>query len=391
MPKKILPLTIAQVKAAQPREKMYRLADGQGLALWIYPTGLKSWRLAYTRPDGGKDTLTLGSIDKYTLAQARRWRDENREKIANGENPKEPKKNKLFKAIFELWFEKWSPTVTPRHAGQVERMIKANAIRYLGHLEIDKIEPMHIIDALTPMEARGKIGYLQKCKTTLNLIFNFAIIRGLIKYNPVSTINNKAFKPHISKHLDALQPNQLPDLVDFLENGKLEPATRLCIYLQLLTMTRPSEAAGARWEEIDIENKIWVIPAARMKARREHVVLLSKFAIKILTEAQKISAGREFVFIGRDFDKHINVSSARNALRAGGINTTAHGLRSLASTTLNESGLFRPDVIETALAHQSHDQVRAAYNRAEYMRERAKMLEWWAKKISNLIKTADVK
>ena len=388
MAKKILPLTVAQVRDAAPSDKMYRLADGNGLALWVYPTGLKSWRLAYTRPDGAKDTLTLGPLEKYTLGEARKWRDLNRAKIANGENPKEPKKSKDFKTIFEMWMERWRETVTPGYALQVERAINSNIMFFLKDKLINEIEPIDIVNALSPMEARGAHEYLRRTKQSIKLIFDFAISRGLTKYNPVTSVSNKAFMPHKAGHFAALSPDQLPKLIMAIERSEMENITRLCIYLQLLTFVRPAEAAGAKWAEIDFDNNIWTIPAERTKTRKAHTVHLTALTIKILLDAKKISNGREHVFLGRNFDNHINVETARVALRRlkeFGIDTTAHGLRSLASTSLNRSKLFRPDAIEAALAHTPENKVRAAYNREEYMDERAEMLEWWSQKISKLV------
>lgn len=383
MARKIVPLTLAQVRNAKPKERLYKISDGGGLALWVYPNGRRTWRFEFRRKiDQKLDTLTLGSVDDFALSDARIWREENRARLARGENIKTAKAHVVtFKSMFDLWYARWSKTVTEKYALQVSRGINANVMAYLSNMEINAIKPINIVEALTPIEARGKLEYLRRIKQSIKLVFDFAVARGIAEYNPVIMVNNTAFKAHKRGHFAALKPEQLPDLILWLEAEKIEVITRLCIYFQLLTMARPGEACGAKWSEVDFEQKLWVLPPERMKNRRGHIVPLSSLAIEVLRKAHKISGGREFVFLGRDFNNHINVETARQALRRSGLDTTAHGLRSLASTILNESGLFRYDVIESALAHAQENKVRAAYNRAEYIQERTEMLEW----LSNLI------
>ncbi len=384
MARKIPPLTIVQTRSAKPAEKLYKLFDGGGLALWVYPTGRKTWRLEYRRIDGKRDTLTLGSSDDFSLAEARAWRDSTRAKIAHGEDVKSPKHFHTFSTVFDAWYSRWTETVTPRYALQVRRAMIANVMNMLGTMDITTIKPLHIVTALTPMETRGSLEYLRRVKQGIKLVFDFAVARGLTEYNPALMISNSAFKPHVSKNFDALKPEQLPDLVRFLNGQSIQLITALCIRFQLLTLARPIEACGARWSEINFDDRLWTLPAERMKRRREHLVPLSTQAIEILRNAYKISADYDYVFIGSDLKRHMNVETARMALRRAKLPTTAHGLRSLGSTILNESGLWRPDVIEAALAHAPDNAVRAAYNRAQYLPERRKMLQWF----SDLVQSA---
>ena len=388
MAKKILPLTIAQIKSAEPREKMYRLADGQGLALWIFPTGLKSWRLAYTRKDGKKDTLVLGSLNDFTLAEARKWRDENRAKLARKEDIKTVNTCSNFKGVFDLWYKRWSLTVTQDYAKMVSRNVHNNVMQYLGPMLINEIKPVHIVTALTPMENRGVNEALRRMKQNISAVFDFAIARGLTEYNPAQAIKNNAFNPASKTHFRALKPDQLIDLVRFLEFGKINTMPRLCAYFQLLTLARPGEAVNAEWAHIDFYKKLWIIPADKMKRRREHIVPLADLTIKILQDAQKISFGKQYVFVGIDLKKPMHISAHRRAMQKGGLDTTAHGLRTLASTILNEQTKFSIDAIEMALSHAPENKVRAAYNRAEYLDERIEILNWWAKKISDCIDNA---
>ncbi len=168
--------------------------------------------------------------------------------------------------------------------------------------------------------------------------------------------------------------------------SNLSVSTRCLIEWQLLTLVRPSEASGARWAEIDLDAKLWTIPAERMKAKREHIVLLSPQALEILDVMKPISAHREHVFPSRNDPKQdMNSQTANAALKRIGFGgkLVAHGLRSIASTAMNEAG-FNADVIEAALAHSDKDEVRRAYNRSIYLPQRIELMNWWGNKTSSL-------
>lgn len=161
--------------------------------------------------------------------------------------------------------------------------------------------------------------------------------------------------------------------------SNLSVPTRCLIEWQLLTLVRPSEASGARWAEIDLDAKLWTIPAERMKAKREHIVPLSPQALDILEVMRPISNHREHVFPSRNDPKQpMNSQTANAALKRIGYGgkLVAHGLRSIASTTMNESGL-NADVIEAALAHSDKNEVRRAYNRSIYLDKRIELMNWW--------------
>ena len=181
----------------------------------------------------------------------------------------------------------------------------------------------------------------------------------------------------------ALKPAELPELMRAIANASIKRTTRCLIEWQLHTMTRPSEASGAMWEEIDLENKIWTIPAGRMKKRRDQRIPLSEQMIELLEVIRPISGHREYVFPSdRDPKKPCNSQTVNMALKRMGFagRLVSHGLRSLASTTLNEQGFDR-DLIEAALAHVDDNQVRSAYNRTDYIERRRPMMYWWSEHI----------
>ena len=183
--------------------------------------------------------------------------------------------------------------------------------------------------------------------------------------------------------MPTLIPERLPELMRALNTAYIKITTRCLIEWQLHTMARPSEAAGARWDEIDYENKLWIIPASRMKKRLSHSIPLTSQTLSLLTLMEPISRHREYIFpADRSPDRHTHNQTANAALKRMGFagELVSHGLRALASTILNEQG-FDYDIIESALAHVDKNSVRQAYNRAQYIERRRKMMCWWSEHI----------
>lgn len=212
----------------------------------------------------------------------------------------------------------------------------------------------------------------------------YAVNSGLINTNPLAGIG-KAFQTPLTQHLPSLKIDQLPDLLKTLSFASIKTTTRCLIEWQLHTMVRPNEAAGTQWNEIDFETNLWNIPAERMKSKKPHAVPLTRQALNLLEVMKPISSRSDYVFPSdRTLKKHTNASTANMALKRMGFNNqlVAHGLRSMASTTLNEHG-FDPDVIEAALAHTGKNEVRNAYNRADYIERRKPVMAWWSDYIEN--------
>ena len=206
-------------------------------------------------------------------------------------------------------------------------------------------------------------------------MFGYAVSSGLSDINPVASVQNNAFRKAIKGNFDALPKADLPILMQWLASSVT--IAKLAIKWQLMTMTRPNEAVGATFDEIDLGKKLWVIPAERMKRNREHIVPLTDELLELFENIQYINQGGIYLFESLDGNGHLHRESPRLALRKAKFNTTAHGLRSTASTILNESRKFREDVIEAQLSHADSDKVRSAYNRTDYLEERREMLQWW--------------
>lgn len=221
---------------------------------------------------------------------------------------------------------------------------------------------------------------LRRIISRLNEIFRWAATEELIEFNPADNLGHRFSKPK-KQNMPALPPNELPRFMIALSNASIRLETRLLIEWQLLTWVRPGEAVRARWGDIDVKNKFWNIPPEFMKMKRPHKVPLSKEVLRILEKMQPISGHREWVFPSIKAPlNHMHEQTANAAIiRMGfGGELVAHGMRSIARTAAEESGKFRTEVLEAALAHSKKDEIIAAYNRAEYLVERAELMQWWS-------------
>jgi len=387
------PLTNTEVAKAKPKAKVYTLSDGGGLQLRIKPNGSKIWLLDYYRPYTGKRTsISFGSYPHIGLADARAKRDEARALLAKDIDPQEHR-DELAKAQEEAhgntlekiaadWLEIKKATVTPEHANDSWRSLELHIFPELGRVPLHKITAVKAIAAIKPIAAKGNLETVKRLCQRLNEIMTFAVNTGLIPSNPLSGIH-KAFQAPDKQHQPTLEPTRLPELMQALTRASIRLTTRCLIEWQLHTMVRPGEAAGTRWDEIDIDNQLWNIPAERMKKRKAHTVPLTTQTLALLEVMRPISARSEFVFPSdRNLRAHTHPQTANMALKRMGFDKqlVAHGLRSLASTTLNEQG-FDPEVIESALAHTGKNQVSNAYNRAQYIKRRIPLMVWWSNHI----------
>lgn len=384
------PLTNTEVQQAKPKDKEFNLVDGDGLALRVKPNGSKLWIFNYYRPYTKKRTsLSLGAYPAVTIAEARKKRSTAKELLANDIDPKEYRDdqsrisekahNNTLEYIASQWLEIKKADVSANHATDTWRSLQLHIFPSLGKVPIHKITAIKAIDTLKPVAAKGNLETIKRLCQRLNEIMIYATNAGLIESNPLAGIS-KAFKRPIKQHLPTLKPDELPLLLHTLTTASIKHTTRCLIEWQLHTMVRPSEAAGTRWDEINLGTAIWHIPAERMKRKKEHIFPLSNQCLALLELMKPISGRSQFVFPSdRDPKKHANPQTANTALKRMGFDKklVAHGLRSLASTILNEEG-FDADVIEAALAHTGNNEVRNAYNRANYLERRKPVMQWWS-------------
>ena len=393
MARTVVPLTATQVANAKPKAKEYSLCDGQGLKLRIKPNGSKSWLFNYIRPTTTKRTnLSFGSYPDISLALARKKRDEARSQLSQGIDPQTYLQQQLeaeriqqvntLKLVADTWFEIKKQKVSPNHASKLYRRLELYLFPALANLPIGSLTAPQVIQVLKPAEAKGNVESCKRVISWLNEIMTFAVNTGIIHSNPLIGIA-AAFGVPKKRQMPSIKPIELPKFMEALSYASIKITTRCLIELQLHTMTRPAEAAMAKWSEIDFEKQIWVIPAERMKMKREHLIPLTPQVMALLERMQPISGHLEYIFpADRDPKNHTNTQTANMAIKRMGYKgrLVAHGLRSLASTTLNEHG-FDPELIEVSLAHVDRNTVRAAYNRADYIERRREMMRWWSEYI----------
>lgn len=395
MARKTVQLTTTQLNNAKPKEKEYNLSDGQGLMLRIKPNGSKLWLFNYTRPYSKKRAnLSFGAYPSISLAAARKLKDEARELLAHNIDPQHKKKEKeaemvlkeasTLESITRQWFELKRNKITESYAEDIIRSLENHVFPKLGNYPISKITAPIAIECLTPLAKSDRLEMVKRVSQRLNDIMTYATNVGLIESNPLTGIRHAFSNPTV-KHNPTLKPHELPELIATIKEANIRMLTRYLLEWQLHTMTRPSEAAGARWDEIDANKKLWIIPPERMKKRREHIIPLTAQTLELLAKIRQITISNEYIFpSNKDPKRCANSSTANVALKRMGFQgrLTAHGMRALASTILNEQG-FDPDVIEAALAHTDKDKVRAVYNRASYVERRRKMMEWWSSVIED--------
>jgi len=387
------PLNDTQIKNSKPRGKEYSLADGGGLMLRVKPSGSKLWIFNYSRPYTKKRAnIGFGKYPDVTLAAAKKKAEAARKLLADNIDPKtdrteqDQNSKQALENTFGVLAEKWlvlkKQQVKAETADKAWQTMKKHVLPTLENVPVHIIKPKLVIDILNPIASKGSLETVKRLCRNINEVMRLAVASGHIEVNYLTDIT-KLFSAPKKQNMATIKPERLPELMLALANASIMKSTRCLVEWQLHTMTRPTEAATARWADIDLDKKVWVIPEERMKMKKPHTIPLSPQVLALLDVIKAMSGHREYLFPNhRDPKKHANSQSANVALKRMGFagELVSHGLRSLASTTLNEQS-FDPDIIEAALAHIDKNEVRAAYNRAEYIERRRVMMCWWSEHI----------
>lgn len=393
MPTQATRLSDRQLKAVKATGKDFVLSDGDGLQLRVRASGSMMWNFNYREPlTRSRINMALGPYPDLSLANARKKAVEARELLALGIDPKvqrdEVRQAKLaetehtFKKVATAWFELKKDSVTQAYAEDIWRSLTLHVFPSMKTTPLSEITAPMVIKILRPIEAKGSLETVKRLSQRLNEIMTYGVNSGLIHANPLNGIR-AVFKKPKKENMAALPPEELPELMLEIANASIKRTTRCLIEWQLHTMTRPVEAATTRWADIDFERRVWTIPPERMKKRRPHSIPLSDQAVALLQSLKTHSGHREYVFPSdRNPRTHANSQTANMALKRMGFQDrlVSHGLRSMASTILNEHG-WDPELIEVALAHVDKDEVRSAYNRADYIERRRPMMAWWSEYI----------
>ena len=390
-----MPLNIAQINAAKPKEKMYRLYDEKGLYLEISPAGGKLWRMKY-RFAGKEKRLALGSYPEISLAVARKKCIEKRALLIENVDPAEAKKQAKFEAIADLqtfekvardWHknsvEKW----TPGHAARLLRGLEKDVFPYIGSRLISSISAPEVLETLRKIEGRGALETAHRELSSCTQVFKFALINGFCDRNVCTDLRGVLKPVKHAHHPSITKPAAVGELLRAIDQYKGSPVVRLALKFAPLVFVRPGELRHAEWQEVDFEKKEWRIPAEKMKARVLHIVPLSAQSLDVLYTLYPLTGSGRFLFPGRRGQaRPMSENTVNAALRYLGYDKdqmTGHGFRSMASTLLNEQGWNR-DWIERQLAHGEKNEVRAAYNYAEYLSERREMMQAWANYLDEL-------
>lgn len=372
-------LTDATCKGAKPSEKQRKLFDGHGLYLLVAPTGGKLWYMAY-RVDGKPKTKALGKYPLVSLAEARSRCAEVRKGLAEGVVPTNRKKRPKT-TFWEDCQAYWNGRE------DVSKDYKANALRglelhlkpQLGEKATAEIDRAMLLAALNTMDANGRYVFVRKVRMWVSQVFDWAVEQDLAKTNPAELINpKKAFGRRKVKNHASLSLREVPDFLKRLSFEKDLNSVLACRFMAY-TWVRTGEMRMMRFEEI--EGDLWEIGGERMKRDKDHLVPLPRQALEILAVMRaRQRPGCEYVFPSdHRIDRPISENTVLALIARMGYKgeMTGHGWRSIASTWANEHG-YPPDAIERQLAHSPEDKVRAAYNRAEYMRVRRPMMQAWA-------------
>ncbi len=373
----LMPLTNTAIQNAKPREKAYKLADAAGLFLAVTPAGAKYWRYKY-RVHGKEKLLALVVYPTVCLQEAREKRlaaqkqEDKRLSVYKTENS--------FESVGREWFNTNRSKWTDEHAERLWRRLVLHALPYIGRKPIADIKALELLEMIRRVEKYEKTETSHRLLQTCSAIFRYAVLTARIDYNPASDLRG-ALKPHKAENYPSLKPRELPEFFSRLETVKTSLLNKLAIRMLLLTFVRQGELRYARWEDLDFTAQEWRIPAEIMKMRERHIVPLAKQTLALLDALKTLTGTGVYLFPSQHRRRHpvMSENTINSVLADMGYKgrLVGHGFRSIASTILNEQG-FRPDIIEKQLAHAERNKVRAAYNRAEYLDERRKMMQEWA-------------
>lgn len=385
-----------QIRNLRPRDAIYQCTDERGLYLEVHPSGSKLWRYKYRYADKQK-RLALGRYPDVGLAEARRRRDDARRMLDAGGDPlAERKREKLvaaFKAansfgdvakeyIDKMVAEGRADTTTTKANWLLEQLAPIAAS------PVADLKPLDVLAALKRIEARGKHETARRCRSFASRVFRYAVATGRGETDPTSILRGALIVPKVTHHAAIIEPEQMGELLLAIDAYSGHAITRLAMQISPHVMSRPGELRMAEWSEFDLDGAVWKIPAERMKMRRPHEIPLSRQVLAYLAELFPLTGPEGYVFPAFHTSKRpLSENTINQAFRRMGYGVgevTPHGLRTTASTLLNESGKWSADAIERSLAHADANSIRGTYNRGRYWTERVAMHQWWSDYLDEL-------
>ncbi len=379
-------LTMAQIRAIKPGKKIKKCSDGEGLYLQVMPTGKMYWRLNY-RYAGKQKTLALGVYPQVSLKEAREARRKAKKQLAAGIDPSIQKKlsktaaSNSFRAISQEWYDQQANVWAPSHARSVRMRLDKYLNPALGARPIARIKAPELLSVLRSIEASGINETAHRVKMLAGQVFRYAIATGRAERD-VSADLKGALTPVKAKHMSTItEPKRVGALLRAIDGYQGGLIVSCALKLQTLTFVRPGELRHAEWSEVDMETRIWRIPAEKMKMRKEHIVPLSCQALDVLQTLHPATGQGKYLFPSlRSKERPMSENTVNAALRRMGYTKeemTGHGFRAMASTLLYEQG-WDSELIERQLAHKDRNRVKAAYDHSARLKGRTKMMQAWA-------------
>ena len=408
-----MPLSDSAIREAKPRDKAYKMRDGEGLYLQVSTSGAKLWRWKY-RIHGKEKKLAIGIYPSVSLKQAREKRNAAKAALADGKDPSREKQRQAmldrqeagntFALIAAEWAhlkknngkDSWAPATAAKNEWLIEELTPA-----LGNLPIAEILPVEVLNAVRKIEARGKVESARRALQVASGVFRYAVATSRLTSDPTRDLKGALRTPDTKHRAAILDPAKLGELLRAIDGYVGHFTTKFALEILPHVFLRPGELRYAVWPEIDFEKAVWHVPAERTKMRKPHHVPLSRQSLDILKRLHAVRLSDGFLFPSiRSHSRPMSENTINAALRRLGFasdEVCAHGFRSTASTMLNEAldpktsrPLWSADAIEKALAHGDPDKVRGAYHRGQHWAERVDMAQWWSDHLDTLRKGAEV-
>lgn len=383
-------LTIKKIESLKPKDKPYRVSDGNNLYIYIPKTGVKTWQMRYII-NGKERIFSLGKYINVSLSEAREKVLELQKQLSKGidianKKTKEKKNEYTFKEIFKEWYKFKSNSWSEKYAKEIDSMFSQDILPIIGCSAINNVDPLDIIKVMRVFEARGAMERASKARRRCGEVFKYAIISGRAKYNPAPDLVG-AETGYNQANFPFLSIDQISTFNHDLEKYKGSVTSKLATKFLQYTALRTKEMRFLEWVNVDLDRKTITIPSDIMKMRKEHIVPLSNQTIEIIKKLEPISKNiSNYVFCGRNnHSKPISDGAVLSVIRQIGWSGVAsgHGFRHQFSTILNEHG-FDPDLIERQLAHIDRNSIRGVYNHAQYLEKRSIMMQWYADYIDKL-------
>lgn len=403
MPKRITPLSDIQVRNAKPKAQDFKLMDGFGLYLLVTPSGGKLWRFDYRYNDKRK-VIAIGVYPSITLSDARQRREDAKKLLANGVDPGEIKRAQKaatisesengFEVVAREWHGKFSSTWSESHAETTLRRLQSDVFPVMGDKPMEEIKAPAVLAMLRRIESRGALETAHRVRTIVGQVFRYAVATGRAERDPTGDLKG-ALTPYKKGVMAAItDPKEVAPLLRAIDGYQGSFVVKCALQLAPLVFVRPGELRQGEWVEIDFENAVWEIPAARMKMKQPHIVPLSEQSLKVLHELYELTGRSKYIFpCHRSIARPMSNNAINAALRRLGFDKdtmTGHGFRAMARTILDEVLQVRPDYIEHQLAHAVRDANGRSYNRTSHLVERKKMMQKWADYLDGLKQGAKI-